>query len=485
MTEKKPNGNKYTNIQNNDKYKIPDRSDIRQIFGVNNIVSILERYNRQLEKQGKRKIVFPNREELKFKDNFFKLLTEAQEGMTSESKKKLNNKIFQIIIRSIISQSKVSSSGFTSIFSKKFQIKKILEIEDIKNYFKKALPLKDKELRSITSMFCKKAELPNIDELRYFLLKIEELQKKYPEMNLSLKSISGMQHSFGIPDLNKLEEFVKKCNELNIDIKSITGMQNGRGIPDLDKLEEFVNKCNELKIDIKSISGMQNGRGIPDLDKLEEFVDKCDELQKEYPEMNLSLKSITGIQHSFGIPDLNKLEEFVNKCNELKINIKSITGMQHTFGIPDLNKLEEFVKKCNKLNIDLKSITGMQNGCGIPDSKKLEEFVNKCNELNIDIKSITGMQNGLGIPDLNRLEEFVKKCNELNIDIKSITGMQTGCGIPDSNRLEEFVKKLREFCEIQDLQFNNVLIKITSQQIGIPNINPENHKDFKEYLNSI
>ena len=453
MTEKKPNGNKYTNIQNNDKYKIPDRSDIRQIFGVNNIVSILERYNRQLEKQGKSRIVFPNREELKFKDNFFKLLTEAQEGMTSESKKKLNNKIFQIIIRSIIGQSKVSSSGFTSIFSKKFQIKKILEIKDIKNYFKKALPLKDKELRSITSMFCKKAELPNIDELRYFLLKIEELQKKYPEMNPSLKSITGMQHSFGIPDL--------------------------------DKLEEFVDKCDELKIDIKSISGMQNGRGIPDLDKLEEFVDKCDELQKKYPEMNLSLKSITGMQHSFGIPDLDKLEEFVNKCNELKINIKSITGMQHTFGIPDLNKLEEFVKKCNKLNIDLKSITGMQNGCGIPDLDKLEEFVKKCNELKIDIKSISGMQHSFGIPDLNKLEGFVKKCNELNIDIKSITGMQAGHGIPDLKKLEGFVKKLREFCEIQHLQFNNVLVKITSQQIGIPNISPENHKDFKEYLNSI
>ena len=388
MTEKNPNGNKYTNIQNNDKYKIPDRSDIRQIFGVNNIVSILERYNRQLEKQGKRKIVFPNREELKFKDNFFKLLTEAQEGMTSESKKKLNNKIFQIIIRSIIGQSKANSRSFTSVFNKS-KIRRILEIKDIKNYFKKAIALKDKELRSITSMFCKKAELPNIDELRYFLLKIEELQKKYPDMNLSLKSISGMQHSFGIPDLNKLEGFVKKCNELNIDIKSITGMQNGCGIPDLDKLEEFVNKC--------------------------------DELQKKYPDMNLSLKSITGMQHSFGIPDLDKLEEFVKKCNELKIDIKSISGMQHSFGIPDLNKLEG----------------------------------------------------------------FVKKCNELNIDIKSITGMQAGHGIPDLKKLEGFVKKLREFCEIQHLQFNNVLVKITSQQIGIPNISPENHKDFKEYLNSI
>lgn len=111
-----------------------------------------------------------------------------------------------------------------------------------------SLAEKKQDTAVVTSLYSrpsKGARKINESSYREFLREVKEIIKLCREYNVSIKSITGMQHGLGIPDTEKLEALLNWCQQKGVKFKSITGMQIGKGIPDLESLEALLKKRNK------------------------------------------------------------------------------------------------------------------------------------------------------------------------------------------------------------------------------------------------
>src|SRR3989338_8453884 len=234
------------------------------------------------------------------KDTLLKFLDKKYKGMEQEEIKDLNKRLFALINRAA------------------------------------DLVTKKQDTAPVTSMYaCQYADARPIDEQSYgeFLEEVKTIIELCKQHHISLKSITGMQHGLGVPDVKKLDGLLAWCTNSNVDLKSITGMQNGLGVPDVKKLDGLLAWCTNSNVDLKSITGMQMGLSVPDVKKLDDLLAGCEDNK-------VDLQSITGMQTGLGVPDVKKLDGLLAWCTNNEVDLKSITGMQ--VGIPskdELNKL--------------------------------------------------------------------------------------------------------------------------------------------------
>jgi hypothetical protein len=133
----------------------------------------------------------------------------------------------------------------------------------------------DTSTELFTSMFAyKKANSYKLlsEDFSTFKTKVKDFSIFLSQNKDIIKSITGMQHGLGLPDLNKLKELLNFCKENSVDLKSITGMQHGLGLPDLKKLKSLVDWCITNNIDIIKVTRLQIG--IPTLNELEQLKSK-------------------------------------------------------------------------------------------------------------------------------------------------------------------------------------------------------------------
>ncbi len=280
--------------------------------------------------------------------------------------------------------------------SKKFFLNVLLaKREDIYSY------LGSQYRDSISSMFKRKGEIPNVknldDVISFLTMYANNILKVEPKQLIS--SIAGMNAGRREPDLKKVDDF------LNV-------------IKNFCENSLHTNDPSEIMAVISSITGMCNGQGIPTKEELERFLNEI----KDFCEVSLSIhdpskiidviSSVTAICGGHGIPEKGKAKNYLNEiCSfckktlcmqnptEIVEFIKASSSMLHCRGIPKAGTMTIFLTSiidCPKKEINnkdpqkmariLRQIMRKQSGKGFADMERSKALKTTAKEVSSEEK---------------------------------------------------------------------------------------------------